>query len=182
MDRDIVEAVLEMVSEGVTLTSLSLVSISRRASVSRNSIYRRWKTKERLLFDVVRSIERAAPQLTGQSARENLVTVLDSFTRDIDERVIRLELSIIAEAATFPDLYEYFNEVVIVPLRSALKLAVRAGKESGEIRVDVDENELVAVLVALNLVRVSGGDLWNVDAAAGSQRLVDLTFDGVSPT
>lgn len=181
MERIIGDAVLEMVSEGATLSSLSLVSISQRAGVSRNSIYRRWKTKERLLVDVVRSIGRVAPRLTEQSAREKLVTVLDAFTRDVDTRVLRLEAAIITEAATFPDLYEYFSDMVAVPLRSALKLTIRAGKESGEIRGDVDENELVAVLVALNRARVNQGDLWNIDAGAGSQRLVDLAFDGVSP-
>jgi AcrR family transcriptional regulator len=181
MDQAILNAVLEMVSEGATLSSLSLVSISQRAGVSRNSIYRRWKTKDRLFVDVVRSIGRAAPELTEQSARENLVMALDSFTHDIDTRVLRLEQAIIAEAVTFPDLYEYFRDVIVAPLRSVLKVAVRAGKESGEIRVDVDENELVAALVAINRARVSERDVWNIDAAVGSQRLVDLTFDGVSP-
>ncbi len=173
------DAVLEMMNEGATLTSLSLVSISQRAGVSRNAIYRRWKSKERLLLDVVRSIQRPAPAPTEHSAREKMVMALDSFTRDIDTRALRLERAIIAEAVTFPELYEYFTDVVVAPLCSVLKLAIRAGKESGEIRVDVDENQLVAVLVTLNRVRVSDGDVWNIDTEAGSQHLVDLMFDGV---
>jgi AcrR family transcriptional regulator len=40
-----VEAVLDLVSTGATLSGLSLVAIAKHAGVSRNSLYRRWKTK-----------------------------------------------------------------------------------------------------------------------------------------
>ena len=83
----VADAVLEMVSEGATLSSLSFVSIAHHAGVSRNSIYRRWKSKERLFVDVVKSIARAVPELVEHSARENLVTILDfAFARDMDPR------------------------------------------------------------------------------------------------
>lgn len=172
VDRDVVDSVLEMVSDGATLSSLSFVSIAQNAGVSRNAIYRRWKTKERLLVDVVKSIGRAVPELTQQSARENLVMVLDfSFAREPDPRVNRLERAINAEAFAYPDLFEHYTDVVVAPLRGALQIAIRRGKDTGEIRVDVDENVLVELLSASPRVR----------AVTGSQRLVDLIFDGVNP-
>jgi AcrR family transcriptional regulator len=162
-----------MVSDGATLSSLSFVNVSQRAGVSRNSIYRRWKSKERLFIDVVKEIGQAVPSLTEHSARENLVMVMDEkFVRDMDPRAFRLERAINAEALNFPGLFEFYNDLVVAPRTNALKFAIRGGKDTGEIRVDVDEDLLVAVLVSAN----------GVGAGAGFQRLVDLIFDGVSPT
>ena len=48
MDAALVEAVLDLVGGGATLSGLSLSAIAERAGVSRNSLYRRWKTKEAL--------------------------------------------------------------------------------------------------------------------------------------
>jgi AcrR family transcriptional regulator len=173
VERGVVDAVLEMVGGGATLSSLSFVSIAEHAGVSRNSIYRRWKTKERLFVDVAKSCGRAVPDLTEQSARENLVMALDFYcARDTDPRVSRMEQAINAEAMQFPDVFESFADVVVAPLSNALRMAVRGGKDTGEIRVDVDENELVAILLSAH----RGRD------GPGTQRLVDLVFDGVCPT
>jgi AcrR family transcriptional regulator len=183
VQRVVIDAVLAMVSDGATLSSLSLVSISLRAGVSRNSIYRRWNSKERLFVDVVKSIERVVPDRTEHSARENLAMMLEfSFASASDERVFRLEQTINAEALTFPDLFEYYRDTVLTPVSTALKMAIRAGKETGEIRFDVDESVLVAVLVACKRAHVSGGDVWDIDVGLGPHRLVDLVFDGVAPT
>jgi AcrR family transcriptional regulator len=161
-----------MVGDGATLSSLSFVSIAEHAGVSRNSIYRRWKTKEQLFVDVAKSIGRTMPDVNAHSARENLVTVLDLYFADeTDPRVVRLEQAITAEARQFPDVFACYTDVVVRPLINVLKFAIRAGKETGEIRVDVDENELVAVLVSAPRVR----------DGKGSQRLIDLVFDGVCP-
>jgi AcrR family transcriptional regulator len=164
--------VLEIVNKGATLSSLSVVDISQQARVSRNAMYRRWKTKEEILVDVVKSIRRAALVLTEHSARENLVMMLDlSSVSDVDPRVFRLERAINAESNEFPVLFEYYSHDVATPLTNGLKSAIRSGKDTGEIRVDVDENALVAVLVS-SMSALDG---------SGSQRLVDLVFDGVSP-
>jgi AcrR family transcriptional regulator len=47
-DLDLIEAVLDLVAAGATLSGLSLVTIAKHAGVSRNSLYRRWKTKDAL--------------------------------------------------------------------------------------------------------------------------------------
>ena len=69
-------------------------------------------------------------------------------------------------------MFERYDETVVAPLNTALKTVVRAGKDAGEIRVDVDENLLVDVLASTRR---------DLDGT-GSQRLVDLVFDGVCPT
>jgi AcrR family transcriptional regulator len=181
-DRDIVSAVLDLMSEGATLTSLSLVTIARRAGVSRNSLYRRWKTKEDLYSDVVKTINRALPDVSEHSARENLIKLLTvTLGRMADQRVRRMDQAILAEVQSFPDLYDEYLADVVVPLDRSVKLAVRRGKETGEIRVDVDENLFSELLVSLVVARMSSIDFGDLDAESSSRLITDLVFKGVSP-
>jgi AcrR family transcriptional regulator len=175
----VVDTVLESVSRGATLTSMSFVSISQDAGVSRNSVYRRWNTKERLFIDVLKSFGRAEPELTEHSARENLVMMLDrNIVANADPRVWPMERAVMAESQTFPDLFEFYEHDIVAPLINAMKLAIRRGKDAREIRVDVDENVLARMLTRVCVSDVCHED---GDVGTGSQHLVDLVFDGVSP-
>ena len=64
-DVDLIEAVLDLVGAGATLSGLSLVTIAKHAGVSRNSLYRRWKTKDALYLDVLDSINRPLPEFAA---------------------------------------------------------------------------------------------------------------------
>jgi hypothetical protein len=88
----------------------------------------------------------------------------------VDPRVFRLEDAVHAEARNFPDVFDSFNDVVVAPLSSALRSAIRAGKATREIRIDVDEDDLVAALVASSRAR----------AGSASLSLVNLIFDGAT--
>jgi AcrR family transcriptional regulator len=178
----VVDAVLDLIGDGATLSSLSFVTIARQAGISRNSLYRRWESKEKLYLDVVRSIARTLPVVTQQSARENLVHILtSSFERIEDERVRRMDRAICAETLGFPDLYEYYLDNVVAPLMSSLKSEIRRGKETGEIRVDVDESLLSELLVAPVFARASSTDTGDLDSESSSQLIADVLFEGVAP-
>jgi AcrR family transcriptional regulator len=181
IDRVIVDTVLDLISEGSTLTSLSLVTIARRAGVSRNALYRRWKSKEDLYVDVVNSIDRRLPELSEHSARENLIKLLSvTLERITDRRVHRMDRAILAEVQSFPELYDRYVAEVIAPLDSAVKTAIRRGKETGEIRVDVDENVFAALLVAPAFARMSP-DTSHVEPESSSRLIADLLFEGAAP-
>jgi AcrR family transcriptional regulator len=181
MHAIICDAVLELVSGGATLSSLSLVSISRDTGISRNSIYRRWKSKEQLYSDVVKSIERQLPDLTEQSARENLFVLMKTFDGVVERSEGRMEQAIMAEAQNFPDLHEQYLIEIVAPFDHAMKLAIRRGKETREIRADVDENLLAEVLVSSVSAGMSSNDREGQDFESVSRQIIDLVFDGVSP-
>ncbi len=178
----IVDGVLDLIGGGATLTSLSLVDVARRTGISRNSIYRRWHSKDELFSDVVKSMTRPLPDLTKQSARENLVTLMDvSFDRVTDQRERRMAETIVAEAQNFPDLHEQYLAEIVAPLNHAMKLAIRRGKEIGEIRPDIDENLLCDVLVSCTFAQSSTNFTEGLDLESANRRKIDLVFDGVSP-
>jgi AcrR family transcriptional regulator len=181
-DRVVINAVLDLIGDGATLSSLSLVTIARRAGVSRNSLYRRWQTKEELYLDAVQTIDRALPDMTQQSARENLVGLLRVSFEGIEDRGVRsMGRAIRAEAQNYPDLYERYLGEIVAPFRSAMKSAIRQGKETGEIRVDVDETLLSELLIAPLFSRMTSIDTGEVDTELTSQLITDLLFEGVAP-
>jgi AcrR family transcriptional regulator len=182
----ICNAVLDSLNDGSTLSSLSLSGIGHQTGISRNSIYRRWKSKEQLYSDVVKSMRHQVPDLTEQSARENLVEILMTREGRHQRRELRMAQAIVAEQQSFPDLHEQYLTQIVVPLRTAMKLAIRRGKETGEIRTDIDEELLSGVLVSLvssptQLHTLNSPDLNSPDHASASRRIVDLVFDGVAP-
>src|ERR1700684_591502 len=113
-DVALVEAVLDLVSAGATLSGLSLVTIAKHAGVSRNSFYRRWKTKDALYLDVLYSINRPLPEFTGPTALDDVAEHLAVLVeRAIDKRASRMIRALNAEAEVFPELYRrYFEEIV----------------------------------------------------------------------
>jgi AcrR family transcriptional regulator len=172
-------AVMDLIQSGATLTSLSLVSIAQRTGISRNSLYRRWKSKEALYSDVVVSMKRSMPHLSEQSARENIITLLRvNFGRAGNE--LRMGQTIIAESQTFAALHDQYVVEIEAPFEHALKMAIRRGKETGEIRFDVDEHLLSDVLIATVLAWTTPSVLGSQNLDSSIQSMTDLVFDGVT--
>jgi AcrR family transcriptional regulator len=182
MDAALVEAVLDLVGGGATLSGLSLSAIAERAGVSRNSLYRRWKTKEALYLDVLAGVNRPLPELSGRSAREDvtdLVAVLAERAEDRRASVLLRALN--AELGAFPDLHKrYFTEVV-GPRREAMYQALQRGIASGEIRADIDIDLVSELLVSPLLARMSRGEPEDPDPVRTSQRITALVFAGIAP-
>src|ERR1700689_3033751 len=105
-DSAAVEVVLDLVSAGASLSGLSLVTIAEQAGVSRNSLYRRWKTKEDLYLDVLGTINSPLPEFDGPSVREDLVALLSILAeRTLDRRANSMLRALTSEAGAFPELY-----------------------------------------------------------------------------
>jgi len=182
VDRAVLSAVLDLIGGGASLSSLSFVGIADHTGVSRNAIYRRWDSKEDLYLDVLRSIDLSLPVLSAQSARENIVSLMNAVAaRAADPRVGRLERAVNAEAGSFPHLHHYFVNEYANPFLDAMRSTIRRGKETREIRVDVDEEVLAHVLVSSNMAKLSFGVNANADSESVSQLITDLAFEGVGP-
>jgi AcrR family transcriptional regulator len=181
-DVALIEAVLDLVSAGSTLSGLSLVEIAKHAGVSRNSLYRRWKTKDALYLDVLDSINRPLPTELKPTAVEDLAGLLELVVeRTMDKRANRMLRALNAEAEAFPELFSRYYEEIVAPRREAVYRAIQRGVERGEIRPDVDEALLTDVLVAPILARTASGGTDDLDAQSTSRRITDLVFDGVRP-
>lgn len=182
LDRVVLDAVLNLIGGGASLGSLTLIGIAQHTGVSRNAIYRRWKSKEDLYLEVLTTIDHRVPVLSAQSARDNLVSLMNAVAgRVADPRVNRMEQAVNAEAGSFPDLHQYFVNEYVAPFLDAMRSTIRRGKETGEIRGDVNEDILSCLLISSNLSPMSFGMNANVDFGSVSQLFVELAFDGVAP-
>jgi AcrR family transcriptional regulator len=181
-DAALIEAVLDLISAGATLSGLSLVEIAKHAGVSRNSLYRRWKTKDALYLDVLDSINRPQPDLSKPTASENLADLLAVLVeRTIDKRASRMLRALNAEAEAFPEVHRRYFAEIVAPRRQAMYQAIRRGVEAGEIRPDVDEALLTDVLVGPILSRMSSGATDDLDPLATSRRITELVLEGARP-
>lgn len=180
-DAAAVAAVLDLVSAGASLSGLSLVTIAEQAGVSRNSLYRRWTTKEALYLDVLDAINLPAPVLAGASAREDLVAFLAILAeRTLDRRSSGMLLALQAEAVAFPELYRRYFDEIVGPRREAGRRIIRRGIEAGEFRPDVDVDFVREVLVAPILAWIGQGAPDGLDPWAASRRIVGLVCDGIA--
>ena len=182
MDAALVEAVLDLVGGGAALSGLSLSAIAERAGVSRNSLYRRWKTKEALYLDVFAAVNRPLPELAGRSAREDVTELLVVLAERVsDRRASVLFRALNAELGAFPDLHKRYFAEVVAPRREAMHQALQRGVASGEIRPDIDVDLVSELLTSPLLARMSRDETGDLDPARTSQRITALVFAGIAP-
>jgi AcrR family transcriptional regulator len=179
-DSAAVEVVLDLVSAGASLSGLSLVTIAEQAGVSRNSLYRRWKTKEDLYLDVLGTINSPLPDFDGPSVREDLVALLSILAeRTLDRRANSMLRALTSEAGAFPELYRHYFDDIVAPRRETAYRIIRRGIAAGEIRPDVDVGLVREVLVAPILAQMSSDSTEGLDPQETSRQIVDLVYDGI---
>ncbi|MEE4023453.1 TetR/AcrR family transcriptional regulator [Gordonia sp. PKS22-38] len=179
-DVAIREAVLDSIADGATLSGLSLVSVARRAGVSRNSLYRRWSSKDELYLDVLDSINLPITVSAADSTRDALIALLRVLAeRIVDRRATAMVRALTAESALFPDLHRRYFDEVVAPRRRTMVEVLNRGVRRGEIRRDVDVEFVAEMLVSPLLARMSAGDINDIDPESTSARITDLVLDGV---
>ncbi len=181
-DRALIDAVLDLVGEGATLSGLSLVAIAERAGVSRNSLYRRWKTKDALYLDVLASVSRPVPPPRNENVRDDIVEILIVIAeRAGDRRGAQMMRQLHAEASTFPELQRRYLDEVVAPRRAALLTVLHNGIERGELDASIDRELTVDLLVSPLLVQAWSGARIDPDPRGTCERLYDQLLHGMSP-
>ncbi len=181
-DAAAVEAVLDLVSAGATLSGLSLVMIADQAGVSRNSLYRRWKTKDDLYLDVLDAINKPLPDFDAPSAREDITGHLAILIeRTLDTRASSMIRALLAEENAFPELHRRYFAEIVTPRREVMYRLIRRGIATGEIRPDADVAFVNEMLVGPVLARLGSGATAGLDPEETSRRITDLIFRGIQP-
>jgi AcrR family transcriptional regulator len=149
----------------------SLQSIAKAAGVGQGTLYRHFPSREALLLAVYRHdvgelIDAAPALLADHSPAEALWRW---FERLASYGRIKHGVGEAVEAATRADLSgEYYGPVI-----EAITLLLDAGKRAGEIRPDVDAEDVLQLV----------GFLWRADfgadRAARTRHLLTLVMDGL---
>jgi AcrR family transcriptional regulator len=181
-DAALVDAVLDLVGRGATLSGISFVAIAEHAGVSRNSLYRRWKTKDALFLDVLASLNRPLPALAGTSVLDDVAELLSVIIeRSVDPRASQMLRALNAEASKFPQLHRRYFEEVVAPRRAVLIDLLERGVERGDIAGNVDVDFAASVLVAPILTSVAFNMTQDLDPKVTSRQIAELVFAGLAP-
>ena len=178
-DDAITRAALDLLAER-GFQAATIEAIAERAGVGRNTIYRRWRSKEELIADALRELTTDV-DWGADDLYSLLLTWLREFARTFSDPLHgRLLVGVLGELQQNPVFADVYADRVVRPRREALLARLTEARERGELRPDADV-ELVADLLggALLLRRLPLGL-----PAAGktyAEELLETIWRGIAP-
>jgi AcrR family transcriptional regulator len=130
-------------------------TIADRARVSKNTIYRRWRSKEELIADALRELT-AEAELTQQ---DDPYAALLETTRDIarvlaEPLVGRILPGLLGELQRNPAFATLYADRVVRPRRQAIIDALAKALERKELHPDSDPDQIADLLIGPLFLRL----------------------------
>lgn len=177
-DEAIVEAVLALLTDGVSADQLSIEAVAARAGVGKATIYRRWSNKEALLVDAVASVKGPLPELAGVSVREDLLTLLRPIGCD-GARDGRITPGLLTHLHQNERLHQCWQRVT-EPRRALMRQVLQRGMAAGELRADLDVDAVMAMVAAPLILQALIN--WNpaLDRQTLPERLLDTLWPAIT--
>jgi AcrR family transcriptional regulator len=179
-DDAITRAALDLLAER-GFQAATIEAIAERAAVGRNTIYRRWRSKEELIADALRELGTDFDAWGADDLYSLLLNWLGDFARTFSDPLYgRLLAGVLGELHRNPVFADVYADRVVRPRREALLARLTEARERGELRADADV-VLVADLLggALVLRRLPLGL-----PAAGetyAEDLLETIWRGIAP-
>jgi AcrR family transcriptional regulator len=152
----ILDGTLELLAErGFHATTMD--SIAELAGVGKNTIYRRWSAKDDLIIDAFSHFTaplelRAGP---GDDVYSRLLEYARALARLYEDRLAsRLIPGLLGELQRNPAFADAYAERVVRPLRQPIVAFLEFARERGELRADVDPDQIADLLVGPGFVRM----------------------------
>ena len=178
-DQAILDAVIALLGEGLSVDALSMEAVAAKAGVGKATIYRRWPNKEALLIDAIATMKGPLPEPAGESVRDDLVMLIAGMRQKRMAQYGRVTACIFPEMVKSPEMYRVYQGVV-EPRREVMREVLRRGIRTGELRADLDIEMTVLMLsgpaLAQNMMR------WNpnVPDENFAEVLVDSVLRGAT--
>ena len=146
-------ATLELLAErGFQATTMD--AIAERAGVSKNTIYRRWSSKETLIADALRELTAQAEVVGEGEVHALLLEHVRDVARLLDDPLVgRLLPGLLGELQRNPAFAEAYAERVVRPRRQAIIELLKRAIEEGELRADTRPDEIADLLIGPLLLR-----------------------------
>jgi len=178
-DEAITHAALDLLAER-GFQAATIEAIAERAGVGRNTIYRRWRSKEELIADALRELTTDV-DWSAEDLYSLLLTWLRDFARTFSDPLHgRLLAGVLGELQQNPVFADVYADRVVRPRREALLARLTEAREHGELRPDADV-ELVADLLggALLLRRLPLG--LPTARTTYAEELLETIWRGIAP-
>lgn len=177
-EQAILDAALEAIGER-GIDGVHCEDVAARAGVGKATLYRRWPGKEDLLIAAFASLRSPLPEGRGESARADLIAMLDVMARDADDpRYARQFALLHDEGQRYPRLVARYKEQVVEPRRELIRSVLRRGVASGELRPDTDVE--IAMLTLTGAVMARGKHDAAPTEPGFAARVVDELLRGIA--
>lgn len=177
-DEAIVEAVLDLLAEGVTIESLSMDAVAGRAGVGKATIYRRWPNKETLVVDAMAALKGPMATVDGVSLRDDLLALLRPISHAQDTRAGRIMPCIIPEIQRNQKLAHAYHELS-EPRRELMRAVLRRAVTAGQLRADLDIEMTCAMLVGPMVAQSVLNWYPEIDITKLPEFIVDTILPGI---
>jgi AcrR family transcriptional regulator len=151
-DESILDAVLDLLSEGLSVAAVSIEAVAARAGVGKATIYRRWANKDALLMDAVARMKGPLPEPAGVSVRDDLIMLAKANRSGRAKRYGKVTACLLPEFVRDEHLAEMY-QAVTEPRRDVTRAVLRRGIETGELRADLDIELTVLMLSAPSMMQ-----------------------------
>ena len=148
--------------------------------MAKTTVYRRWPSKDELIFEALGWLKGPVSQAPGGSVRDDLVYLMnrmrEMWLNSVHGRVMR---RLAADGSERPELYRHFRDRLIAPRQAAVRQVLQRGVDEGLIRRDVDLGWVLDTLVAPVIVAA----MTHKDRVTRKQIefTVDTVLRGIAP-
>ena len=178
--KSIVDATLELLAEG-GFQAATIDAIATKAGVGRNTIYRRWSSKELLIADALRELTSELDVHEGKDIHALLLEWIREFAGVfVDPLFGRILPAVLGELRTNPDFARVYSERVVQPRYDALIEMLERAVERGELRADADVAQIADLLAGAPFVRLLPFGLPPVNERYAEELLETIWF-GIAP-
>jgi AcrR family transcriptional regulator len=152
----ILDATLELLADrGFHATTMD--AIAERAGVGKNTIYRRWSTKDDLFIDALLHFTADLELRAGPA--EDVYGRLLEYSRSVmrfyaDPLASRLIPGLLGELQRDPAFADAYAKRVVAPLRQPIVTLLELARERGELRADADPEQVADLLVGPGFLRM----------------------------
>ena len=177
----ILDATLELLADrGFHATTMD--AIAERAGVGKNTIYRRWASKEELIADALHELTANLDvfEATGDLRSRLLERVRDLVRVFSDPLFGRILPVVLGELQRNPTFARVYAERVVHPRRRALVDLLTDARDRGELRGDVDVEHVADLLGGPPFLRLLPRGLPPVGDRY-AEELLETIWDGIAP-
>jgi AcrR family transcriptional regulator len=159
----------------------TIEAIALRAGVGRNTIYRRWSSKEELIADALRELTTDFDAWAEDDLYSLLLNWLRDFARTFSDPLLgRLLACVLGELQRNPGFADVYADRVVRPRREALLGRLRDAQERGELRPDVDVEHVADLLGGALMLRLLPLGLPQVGDSY-AEELLETVWRGIEP-
>jgi AcrR family transcriptional regulator len=159
----------------------TIEAIALRAGVGRNTIYRRWRSKEELIADALRELTTDFDAWAEDDLYSLLLNWLRDFARAFSDPLLgRLLAGVLGELQRNPAFADVYADRVFRPRREALLGRLTEAQERGELRPDVDLEHVADLLGGALVLRLLPLGLPSLSETY-AEELLDTIWRGIAP-